>query len=357
MKVTVKYYLNVRVGKPSVNAPCYQYIAPGSQIEVDGKLYTGDMFEGIDQWMRDEGDNYYWAGGIQSKSSFSWFKELEIETIWNTYNEKGENACIAILDTGYNTTNNDLIAQDQKLLINYTDAQACNTINDLDGHGTRCMSIAGARNLQQYNIGVAPQSKVLIGKISCQMELRDHNSILEGIKWAIDSGAEIISISFGFVFADSSQQQVFQAALQKIIEGKKVLIFAAAGNNLNSQPAFGDKYPASFPECISVGSTDKGVLSNITIQSNTTVIHAPGIAIESYDVTGRPTPASGTSYSTPIVAGIAALAVSYCKKTNNTWDPAELRNALYNSASPLAGQKKLIQPLEFFKQLNLNYHA
>ena len=58
MKVTVKDYLNVRVGKPSVNAPCYQYIAPGSEIEVDGKLYTGDMYDGSDQWMKDEGGNY-----------------------------------------------------------------------------------------------------------------------------------------------------------------------------------------------------------------------------------------------------------------------------------------------------------
>jgi len=45
MKVTVTKYLNVRVGKPSVNAPCYQYLAPGSELEMHGNLYKGDSFK------------------------------------------------------------------------------------------------------------------------------------------------------------------------------------------------------------------------------------------------------------------------------------------------------------------------
>ncbi|SHK70613.1 hypothetical protein SAMN04488028_107198 [Reichenbachiella agariperforans] len=64
MKVTVTKYLNVRVGKPSVNAPCYQYLAPGSEIEVGEKLYLGDSYDGMDTWYRDEADNYYWSGGF-----------------------------------------------------------------------------------------------------------------------------------------------------------------------------------------------------------------------------------------------------------------------------------------------------
>ena len=64
MKVTVKVFLNVRVGKPSVNAPCYQYLAPGTELEVDGNLYPGDKFEGIDTWLKDEAGNYYWSGGV-----------------------------------------------------------------------------------------------------------------------------------------------------------------------------------------------------------------------------------------------------------------------------------------------------
>ena len=60
MKLIVKdKYLNVRVGRPSINAPCSQYIAPGSEIEVDGLLYKGDPYESIDTWFKDE--FYKWA--------------------------------------------------------------------------------------------------------------------------------------------------------------------------------------------------------------------------------------------------------------------------------------------------------
>lgn len=366
MKVTVKDYLNVRIGKPSLNAPTYQYLAPGSELEVDGKLYQGDSYDGNDTWLKDEAGNHYWAGGVhlssplnisENNQSFKWFKELGIETIWNTYREKGENVCIAVLDTGYTSTNADLAtsapSQNQKVLINYANAPVCNTINDLKGHGTRCLSIIGARNLQKYNIGIAPKSKLLIGKISCELEIRDPNVVLDGIEWAITNGAEIISISFGFSFDNQDLKTDFQYRLRTIIKNRKVLIFASCGNNFSNEPAFGENYPASFPECISVGATNNGIFNNITLQSNCTIIHAPGIDIESYDINNNPTPDSGTSFSTPITAGITALAVSYCKKMNNNdWNPTEIINMLYASASPLVGQRKLIQPLEFFKLLN-----
>ena len=64
MKVTVTKYLNVRVGKPSVNAPCYQYLAPGSILDVDGNIYKGDVFDGINTWLKDDSGNYYWVGGL-----------------------------------------------------------------------------------------------------------------------------------------------------------------------------------------------------------------------------------------------------------------------------------------------------
>jgi hypothetical protein len=65
MKVTVKDFLNVRVGKPSVNAPTFQFLAPGSILDVEEKFFDGDKLEGNSLWVKDEADNYYWSGGIQ----------------------------------------------------------------------------------------------------------------------------------------------------------------------------------------------------------------------------------------------------------------------------------------------------
>jgi subtilisin family serine protease len=362
MKVVVTKNLNIRVGAPSVNAHCYNYLTQGTTIEVEDKPVRGDFYDGINLWYKGLDDSYYWSGGITSsstliptenKQSFNWFIELGIETIWKTYNEQGENVSVAVLDTGYNILNADLFPaiKDQEVIINYPDAPVCNNINDLDGHGTRCLSIIGARNLYQYNIGIAPKCQLLVGKISCEMELRDPNSILEGIKWAIENGADVISISFGFLFDNLNQQSDFQTKLKTIIEEKSVLIFASAGNNLSHDPAFGENYPASFPEVISVGATNNGVFDNMTLKSIFTIIHAPGINIESYDLTNKPTPESGTSYSTPIVAAITALAISYCRRVKGNWKPNDILNKLYKTATPLFDNRKLISPLEFFKQL------
>ena len=92
MKITVTKFLNVRVGKPSLNAPCYQYLAPGSELQTDGNLYKGDSYDGIDTWMKDNAGNYYWSGGVEKEnlnnqlladiSGKWWLKNYNIPEIW-----------------------------------------------------------------------------------------------------------------------------------------------------------------------------------------------------------------------------------------------------------------------------------
>jgi subtilisin family serine protease len=118
----------------------------------------------------------------------------------------------------------------------------------------------------------------------------------------------------------------------------------------------GERYPASFESCVSVGATDqKGEFSLMTVQSPRTVVHAPGVDIESYDMSGTPTPMSGTSFSAPIAAGIAALAISYLKRRNSgRWNPDMLRQTIYDTATPLPGYpgRRRIRPLSLFNGLN-----
>ncbi|RYE51216.1 MAG: hypothetical protein EOP48_18540, partial [Sphingobacteriales bacterium] len=231
MKVIVKKYLNVRTGFPGINAPCYNYLAPGSSIEVEPNLVVGDSYQDNSLWYKGLDGSYYWSGGVDpvilhesvNKTSFNWFKELAIENIWEKYSEKGENACIAVLDTGFKTDNSELIvdAADRNVFISYPDAKVCNTITDLMGHGTRCASIIGSRNQSQYNIGIAPKSRLLVGKISCRAELPDPEVILKGIEWAAEKGADIISISFGFKFDSLQKQTDYERRLNQVIQNNK----------------------------------------------------------------------------------------------------------------------------------------
>ncbi|HRI22223.1 MAG TPA: S8/S53 family peptidase [Panacibacter sp.] len=377
MKVTVTAYLNVRVGKPSVNAPCYQYIAPGSVLEVDEQLYKGDLFDGIDTWLKDEADNYYWIGGvnhpvteqefhkltnnkIDGKVTFDWFNNLRIEDIWNKFKEKGDKAKVVILDTGYNLSNTDISngVSGSRIIIDESKYPGKTfIINDQsnDRHGTRCASLIGARNSKDWIIGIAPECELLIGKISIDKEILDFNYIMEGIRWGISQKADIISISYAYEDLTENEVAVINSELTQLLAGKNVLIFAAAGNAGNT-PKKADFYPASFDDCISVGSVDTtNNISSFTVLSDKTILHAIGENIESYNENNMPTPESGTSFSTPIAAAVAALAVSFLKKKNAThsFDKDDLVKKLKNTGDPVKGSntKKTINPLNLFNNL------
>ncbi len=374
MKVIVKHFLNVRAGKPSVNAPCYQYLAPGSEIEVDGNLYQGDRFEEIDTWLKDEAENYYWRGGTdfqlnidaalaisqpqsKVKKSAQWHEKLKIREIWDTYNERGNSVTIAVLDTGINKSNLEVASGivAERVLINSTSYPGIELrIDDQsnEGHGTRCSSIIGARNKLEPIIGIAPECKLISGKISIAREVRNFDFVLAGIEWAIKEGAEVISISYAIELPENQKAQ-WEEKFQSLIGNKNILIFAAAGNSGSTQIS-GERYPASFDNCISVGATDKNNnLSAINILSDKTIIHAPGIEIESYGKSNIPDAQSGTSYATPIVAGIVGLGISFLKKKNGNWNKKELLTNLFNSAYIMSGtiSKKSINAIEFFKKL------
>jgi subtilisin family serine protease len=364
MKATVKgHLLNVRRGKPSVNAPVIRVLIPGAEIETGDELIKGDPYEGVDIWLKDEFNNFYWSGGLsfekeietivekthpvpQVRAKFAWFEKLKIETLWDLFGNRGEGTTIAILDTGYNLGIPDVAdaVAESKVVIDarsYPGKEFTKDDESRMGHGTRCISLAASRNRKHF-VGVAPASKILSAKVSVNRELMNFDFILEGISWAISKGAEIISISYAAELSEE-QRLTFEKKYDDIIRDRNVLIFAASGN-AGMNPLSAERYPASFSNCISIGATDlQGIFNPITIQSNRTILHAPGINIESIGLSDQPDPVSGTSYSTPIVAGIAALAISHLKKRGQ-WDARTLLAKLYESGDPIneTGSKKII---------------
>ncbi|MDB4922899.1 S8 family serine peptidase [Mucilaginibacter sp.] len=368
MKVTVKdKYLNVRVGKPLLSAPSYQYIAPGSQIEVDGKLYPGDPYEGNANWLKDAANNYYWAGGVSGlpgavttvagKTTYGWFNRLNIAQVWKDYSTQGSGVKVAVLDSGYSVTNADLkgkiTAADTRIVITGPEYSATSLkINDESKvrHGTRCASLIGAANTKASVVGIAPGCELLIAKTSVDREFLKKDYLLTALDWAIGQGAEIISASLEF---DLSAQEIlsFDQHIRNTIGNKQVLLFAAAGNTSGiSQRII--NYPANLKTFVSVGATtESGILSPITALNDVTTIHAPGERVESYGPGEVITPDDGTSFSTPIVAGVAALAVSYLKTKNGTWNSADLLTQIYATGDRIPGEalKKLINPVNLFK--------
>jgi subtilisin family serine protease len=336
MKVTVNKYLNVRVGKASLNAPCYQYLAPGSELEVDGNLYKGDSYEGIDTWMKDAAGNYYWSGGIDfmpsssqiSTKSNSYSANIEELINWNEgikqippewRNTKGNNIKIAILDSGVFLNHEDL----QNAIVFYDDYTKVKDNIDYTGHGTHVSGIIGARSLTTNGvIGVAPLAQLICIKVLPDSldgsDLDNYQNIIDALDLAVKKGADIINLSFSLKRneVDNPNDIMKITALKnkiKEIGDNNIQLIAAGGDNadLKNKNLF---FPADCPEVISVSSINEGYFERNPVYSQKLNIVGPTINyLSTFKAPLYYQHFGGCSMTTAFVSGILALALSYNK--------------------------------------------
>lgn len=246
----------------------------------------------------------------------------------------GKNIKIAILDTGID--NKHIAFQGMNIVEKDFTGEGN---GDTNGHGTHCAGVAFGRNIDGQRIGVAQGVEdVIIAKVLGENG-GGSDILVNGINWAIESGANVISMSLGIDFpgyARDLEEQGMQkeAAISFALEGYRknillfeklaslirvqsqskftqpVLIVSAAGNE-SSRPSY--KIAVS-PPAISDGILSVGALGKSTSGlyvadfSNTgVIISAPGVGIVSAKTGGGLISMDGTSMATPHVAGVAAL--------------------------------------------------
>lgn len=187
---------------------------------------------------------------------------------------------------------------------------------DTIGHGTH---VAGLVAAVQNEIGIAGYP----GRISILPVKIFPNALnslgVSGIIYAADMGARVINLSWGFAFESNILHEAIRYAL-----GKGCLTVAAAGN-------FGDSrvvYPAGFPEVLTVGGTDSdGFMTYFSSYGAHLDLSAPARDILSlraagtdlyYDsepglriIADKYILADGTSMASPLVAGAAAMLLSF----------------------------------------------
>ncbi len=230
---------------------------------------------------------------------------------------------IAILDTGVDLDHPDL---DGRLVTGTDVVNNDNNPMDDEGHGTMVAGIAAAETNNGLGVaGAAWNARIMPVKVLGLDGSGTDGDIAEGIVWAVDHGAEVINLSLGGPGSSSALESAVAYATSH-----NVVVVAASGNEGTSEPS----YPGAIPDVVTVGATTlDGDLVSFSNYGSWVDLVAPGTEIVSTMLEAGPTEAygigDGTSFSAPIVAGVALLV----RAKNPTWTPAQIASRITLSAS------------------------
>jgi serine protease len=244
------------------------------------------------------------------------------DRVWSVTTGRG--VTVAVVDSGSgphpDLAENLLPGQS---FMNSTETQDGNDV-DTSGHGTHVAGIiAAVANNGIGGTGVAPNAKILPIKVLDQAGQGDARDVAAGVRFAADSGAQVINLSLGGATESSSLTQAIQYA-----NDKGALVVAAAGNGgATDKP----KWPASLDLTIAVTAVDSS--KNVTSfdqRGDYIDIAAPGASIVS-TAKGDYVALSGTSMAAGFVAGAAALLFAAEPRISN----AQVRDILLRTATDI----------------------
>lgn len=261
----------------------------------------------------DPNDPYY--------KTYQWHhSSIDTPGAW-AINTGSNNIIIAIVDTGIDLSHPDLSS---KILPGYNFYANNNNPIDENGHGTAVSGTAAA--LTNNGIGVAGvswNSKILPVRISDPTGSATYSAMAQGIIYAADNGARVINISFGGASSSTTLQDAINYAWSK-----NAIIVAAAGNESASSVS----YPAACDHVLGISAIQPGdTLASFSNFGSKVALSAPGVKIYTTKNGGSYTSMAGTSFSSPIVAGVAALILSKNQKLTNT----DVVNILENNTNDL----------------------
>ena len=201
---------------------------------------------------------------------------------------------IAILDTGVDATHPDLAA---RVLPGRNVFDGNGDTADVSGHGTLVAGTVAAVTDNGLGVsGVTWRNPILPVRITDTDSMATYSTIADGLVWAADQGARIANVSFAVFGAHA----VDAAAQYFVNQGG--LVFAAGGNDglRHSDPA--------NDWVISVAATGtNGERADFSSFGAYIDLAAPGVDILTTTNGGGYARVSGTSFSSPIAAGVAAL--------------------------------------------------
>ncbi len=238
---------------------------------------------------------------------------INAQSAWDL--NRGDGIVIAILDSGVNGNHPDLTG---KMVPGYNFFDNNTDTSDVQGHGTWVAGTAAASGNNMTGIaGVAWNARIMPVRVSDATGWTYWSTMATALTWAADRGAKVVNMSYA-VQESSSVQSAAQ------------YLRSLGGVAVNSAGNTGalDASPAS-DSLITVSATDaSNVMASWSSFGPAVDISAPGTSIYTTNREGGYGYVQGTSFSSPIVAGVVALMMS----ANPNLSPNEITNLLLSTA-------------------------
>lgn len=254
----------------------------------------------------------------------------------DTSTRTGADVTVAILDTGIDNSHPAFAG------VTLVEEDFSGSGNgDRQGHGSHCAGTVLGRDVDGTRIGVAPGvNRALIGKVLGDDGSGDSDMLFRGMQWAVQRGAQVISMSLGFDFpglvkrladggwpVDLATSRALEAyrgnlrmfdALMAMIAAQVaftdgVVVVAASGNESkrrsNPDHEIGVSLPAAAEGVLSTGALGRSATGLVIAPFSNTFpqLAGPGVGVLSAQAGGGLVSFNGTSMATPHVAGVTAL--------------------------------------------------
>jgi len=325
--------------EPLFAVPVREVKGAGSREQGAGEEESKSLWDVIFSFISTLLDLFSGGGGVEtglSTNDVNWvLKELKVFQAWEKYfpdsnKLPGDGVIIAHPDTGYTThpeiADNLLLEQgydfvdrdkDETDPLEKSDEELVNN----PGHGTLAASVMvsppkaqGDYKNDRYVTGVAPGAKIVPLRVSYSVILWSNHNLAASIEYAADKGFHVISISLGAAFYSKRLRTAILYA-----QKRGVIIIAASGTWVPFVV-----FPAAYDEVIAVGgSTVNRKIWFGSPRGRKVDVLAPGKGVwyartvkEDGELKYKIKQGSGTSLSTPLVTGVAALWLSYHGRDN-----------------------------------------
>lgn len=297
-----RHYTSVRLARTVLSVTGFAQIQQPTSVLGSIALVESDLLV-RKEWESSSGDNKFTPPGTTVATS-SWALDRidqRSRTLDNVYNSDfqgtGSASTVFVVDTGVQVDHSEFEGRARSGWTAFG-----SEFDDCNGHGTHVAGLAGGKKW-----GVAKTTNIVSVRVLDCSGSGTVSGVVQGLMWVYDNAVarSVVNLSLGL----SSDVSSFQQILDDLVS-IGVLVVAAAGNSGSTAC---DHYPSSYSSAISVSASNaldqRASFANYDTDKNQDCVQlfAPGRDVRSAWLDNKERTISGTSMSSPLVAGALAL--------------------------------------------------